>query len=1049
MADIDLSISLTANTSVLGQIDEEIGKLKKETITLNFNHVTALNEVKGLAKSFEKYFNIPLKVDFKNNAELRRWVSEISTLFKHLQTAIATGMNIDNVDISSGKLNVINRQFANNFKSQSADLIANLQKQYSDMNIAMPAIDMTKAEQSVTEAYKNIKKIQAKSQSMIQDGVMGKLEEKYGNTDAFKKLQQGMDAIDWSDFTSGFERVQQLLTAFGQEAGVQFTELNADAIQFVDTMDNVTNAVNSFAVDKVNENNPFDRMTESAKKTEQAFNVVTSGADALKQSLSGENYGKMLDFITDSLKKAGVELDSLDGNVDAFLQNVQTRFDKTGQLVSASISGTVNDITMAWNMGTNEQGGLAFGTASITDRTQANAVQTLASNYKELLSLKKQLAQLESKGYVNEAADVKNTISALESENESLKQLINNKKQVQQLTDDYTASLSRQTAHQTDVTQAAEDAESVKKYQSAMKEALQIQSEISKLQVSGETNTEHYADLQNRMERLKDTLGDLGIEYNKFDNTFSHANTKNLAAGVVNLEESYNKLTESVSEFQRQSNSIAASQTDAVRYNQDKEALNQYVTALKEAKQAQSLIASKEGKSDFNTEQIEQARTTIQNLIPTLEQLGVTYDEVTNSFQTSYMDAQSLNNLLQSSKNIDQLIQKLKEFQQQTERTQTAQADTRMNNAYNKAVEALNKVIAKRKELAQAQKSGMNDAGLENMRQDLERLETEADQAEQALREFNNEARNVKFDNFKSDAFQEMESEINKINNSTNEMSGGFDSAFSAASQFAGMVGIFDGIQAAISGAKDEIVELNTAMTELQIVTEASDSAIQQTMAGYADMAKELGVTLQTVAEGAGEWLRQGFSEADTQTLLKASTMLSTVGNMGADEASTALTSIINGFGMATDQATHVIDTLDALDLAYATSTSELAEGLQRSASVAKTAGMSFEDLASIMTVVSSTTRLSGETIGNGMKSLFSRLQNIKVGKYLSDEGEALNDTEKVLDSLGVKLRDSATAWRDPMEVLDEVGKQWKSLTDVDRSAIATALGGFKVSRCA
>lgn len=76
------------------------------------------------------------------------------------------------------------------------------------------------------------------------------------------------------------------------------------------------------------------------------------------------------------------------------------------------------------------------------------------------------------------------------------------------------------------------------------------------------------------------------------------------------------------------------------------------------------------------------------------------------------------------------------------------------------------------------------------------------------------------------------------------------------------------------------------------------------------------------------------------------------------------------------------------------------------------------------------------------MKSLFSRLQNIKVGKYLSDEGEALNDTEKVLNHLGVTLRDSATSWKDPMEVLDEVGKKWKSLTDIDKSAIATALGG-------
>ena len=74
------------------------------------------------------------------------------------------------------------------------------------------------------------------------------------------------------------------------------------------------------------------------------------------------------------------------------------------------------------------------------------------------------------------------------------------------------------------------------------------------------------------------------------------------------------------------------------------------------------------------------------------------------------------------------------------------------------------------------------------------------------------------------------------------------------------------------------------------------------------------------------------------------------------------------------------------------------------------------------------------------MKSLFSRLQNIQVGKYLSDEGEALTETEKVLNHLGVTMRDSATSWKDPMEVLDEVGKKWKSLTDIDRSAIATAL---------
>lgn len=128
--------------------------------------------------------------------------------------------------------------------------------------------------------------------------------------------------------------------------------------------------------------------------------------------------------------------------------------------------------------------------------------------------------------------------------------------------------------------------------------------------------------------------------------------------------------------------------------------------------------------------------------------------------------------------------------------------------------------------------------------------------------------------------------------------------------------------------------------------------------------------------------------------------MLATVGNMEASASTEALTSILNGFNMEASNAINVVDTLNALDLKYATSSEELAVALQRVAAVASTARVSFNDLASIITVVSSNTRLSAETIGNGIKSLFSRLQNIKVGKYLDLEtGEQLNDTEKVKET--------------------------------------------------
>ena len=853
MADIDISVALKSDTSALDEIEQRIKALHKGTIDLNFNHVTALNEAKSIANKIKEMFNIPLNLDFKSNKDIKRYASEISTLFKHLQTAISTGMNLDNIDISSGNLTSINRQLSNAFKTQSADLISNLQKQYADMNIPMPAINTDKLEKSVTDAYKNIHKLQEKSKSMLQDGVMEKLEESYGNTDAFKKLKQGMAAIDWTDFSTGFEKAQQLLTSFGEEAGVQFTSLRQDAIEFVGAMDNVSDSINSFSINKDDTANPFEHMEDSAKRVEKAFDVVRNGADALKQSLKGEDYNKVLDFITESLKKAGVELDKLDGDVSSFLQNVQTRFDKTGKLVSASVSGTVNDITMAWNMGTNEQGGLAFGTASITDHTQTNAVQKLTSNYKELLSLKKQLSQLDSKGYVNEAADVKNTISALERENTTLKSLINNKQKVQQLTDNYTASLSRQSARQADIAQAAAESETVEKYTSAMKEALQVQSEINNIRTRGDTTTQQYADLQQRMQSLVTTLKDLGISYDMVTNKFSSSGVDKAIANITETEKAYQKLTQEQEKFQQKSDDAAQSR----QTERDQVTLERYVATLKQVREAQSLIASKEGKNEFNTEQIEHAQSTIQNFIPTLEKLGITYDEVTNSFNVDMSNMSFVNELVRTPEIIDKVINKLKEFKQQTETTQASQADTRMNNVYKQATEALNKYIAKRKELAQAEKSGMSSSGLENMRQDCERLKTEADQAEQSLKELGNAARSVKFDNFKNDALKEMNTDIDKIKTNTNEMSSGFDSAFGSIGQFAATLGIFDGIQAAISNVREEIVELNTAMTELQIVTETSDASIEKTMAGYADMAKDLGVTLQTVAEGAGEWLNR------------------------------------------------------------------------------------------------------------------------------------------------------------------------------------------------
>jgi DNA repair exonuclease SbcCD ATPase subunit len=71
-------------------------------------------------------------------------------------------------------------------------------------------------------------------------------------------------------------------------------------------------------------------------------------------------------------------------------------------------------------------------------------------------------------------------------------------------------------------------------------------------------------------------------------------------------------------------------------------------------------------------------------------------------------------------------------------------------------------------------------------------------------------------------------------------------------------------------------------------------------------------------------------------------------------------------------------------------------------------------------------------------------MQNVKLGKWLDDEGNDLSNVETVLKSLGIQLRDSNDSFRNFGDVLDDVGGRWSSFSEVQQSAIASAFAGVR-----
>lgn len=167
-------------------------------------------------------------------------------------------------------------------------------------------------------------------------------------------------------------------------------------------------------------------------------------------------------------------------------------------------------------------------------------------------------------------------------------------------------------------------------------------------------------------------------------------------------------------------------------------------------------------------------------------------------------------------------------------------------------------------------------------------------------------------------------------------------------------------------------------------------------------------------------------------------------------EATKDLTSAIKGFKLSTEDAMSVVDKLTKVDQVAAISAGNLAEGLARVATTAQQAGLSLDETAAMVTTITEVTQRDASTAGEALRTLISRYSNVKAGVFTSMGEEAeetssnINDIEKVLGKLGIRIRTSGTEMRSIEDVLDELAEKWDTLDDVSRNAVASAFAGVR-----
>ena len=123
-------------------------------------------------------------------------------------------------------------------------------------------------------------------------------------------------------------------------------------------------------------------------------------------------------------------------------------------------------------------------------------------------------------------------------------------------------------------------------------------------------------------------------------------------------------------------------------------------------------------------------------------------------------------------------------------------------------------------------------------------------------------------------------------------------------------MGAIYGTMRKFNEATQYIKDLNKELTNIQLVTGASNAEIATLSQSYNKLATDLGATTLEVARGSLSWARQGKTAEETAILLRNSMMMSKLAAIDSAEATEYMTSILNGFQLEAKDMAGVLDSL-------------------------------------------------------------------------------------------------------------------------------------------
>lgn len=270
-------------------------------------------------------------------------------------------------------------------------------------------------------------------------------------------------------------------------------------------------------------------------------------------------------------------------------------------------------------------------------------------------------------------------------------------------------------------------------------------------------------------------------------------------------------------------------------------------------------------------------------------------------------------------------------------------------------------------------------------------LETWAKNNSKALKKYGDQIdeiaqkmRNAKTQGELNDAINDaknLKAEITSAGYAGQSFADQFKRAFVHIGEFTGIYAFTSMVRQLPREMAQEVLKIDTAMTELRKVSTASASEISKYFEQATESAYKYGQTINEVIDSTAAWTRLGYDLKDASILTDVTAELAQVGSgLDTKSATEGLQATIRGFGLAAEDAKRVGDLINEVADTKPIDALGIINGLERSSAAMKEMNNSLEETIGLITATTSVTQ-DATSAGTAWRTKFKKRNCTNVQK--------------------------------------------------------------------